>query len=322
MAPLRTAWHPLLVTALRGILEAPDYEVRDEVSLSSEPLRLDVVIVRATPGALAPELLQSILSSLNEHTLLSYKGATDAPEAQDATQLIVYAFQYMLLTGIGDPQQISLRMLASSITPRFRAHVHRIGGHLTFTRKGIWDGSLGPFSLRCVSADAVCDEPGESLLFGLCKRIVRHPRRLPPLDDRERLLFSRMAQQIAQLQAHSNDLMYLQLTMAAINYDQAWQEILANIPPERRLAGLSPEQRLAGLAPEQRVAGLAPELLLKGLAPEQRLADLPPEQRLAGLDEAHAVLALPVSLLRALSPEYIETLPEDVKVEVKRRMKG
>jgi hypothetical protein len=82
---------------------------------------------------------------------------------------------------------------------------------------------------------------------------------------------------------------------------------------ERLLAGLAPEQRLAGLAPEQRLAGLAPE---------QRLAGLAPEQRLAGLDAAHAVLALPVEVLRVLPTDYIATLPQDVRDEVRRRLRG
>jgi hypothetical protein len=32
------------------------------------------------------------------------------------------------------------------------------------------------------------------------------------------------------------------------------------------------------------------------------------------------VLALPVEVLRALSAEYVESLPDDVKAEVKRRL--
>lgn len=47
---------------------------------------------------------------------------------------------------------------------------------------------------------------------------------------------------------------------------------------------------------------------------------VPPEMRLAGLDAAHAVLALPLELLRALSESYVESLPDDVREVIKRRL--
>jgi hypothetical protein len=88
-------------------------------------------------------------------------------------------------------------------------------------------------------------------------------------------------------------MMYLGLNMAAMNYEQAWKDILAKMPLEQRLAGLDPAQVLS---------------------------TFDPAQRLAGLDDAHAVLALPIGALRGLSAEYVESLPDDVKTEVKRRL--
>jgi hypothetical protein len=85
-------------------------------------------------------------------------------------------------------------------------------------------------------------------------------------------------------------------------YDEVVQRFLELIPPEQRLAGLAPEQRLAGLAPEQRLAGLAPEQRLAGLAPEQ------------------AVLALPDEVLRALSDDFLENLPEPIRATIRRRL--
>jgi hypothetical protein len=97
------------------------------------------------------------------------------------------------------------------------------------------------------------------------------------------------------------------------------EQRLAGLPPEQRLAGLPPEQRLAGLPPEQRLAGLPPEQRLAGLPPEQRLAGLPPEQRLAGLDRDHEALALSVELLRFLPEAYLRSLPPEVEAEIRRR---
>lgn len=53
---------------------------------------------------------------------------------------------------------------------------------------------------------------------------------------------------------------------------------------------------------------------------EQRLAGLAPEQRLAGLTEAQAALALPDAMLRALSDEYLATLPRQTRAAIQRRL--
>jgi hypothetical protein len=74
---------------------------------------------------------------------------------------------------------------------------------------------------------------------------------------------------------------------------------------------LTPEERLAGLAPEQRLAGLAPEQVLSVFPPEQVLSAFPPEQRL---------LSLPDDALRALSDDYLRTLPADVQDTIRKRI--
>jgi hypothetical protein len=68
------------------------------------------------------------------------------------------------------------------------------------------------------------------------------------------------------------------------------------------------------------LAELGPERILAELPPEQLLAGLAPEQRLAGLTEAQAVLALPDAMLRALSAEYLATLPRQTRAAIQRRL--
>jgi hypothetical protein len=53
------------------------------------------------------------------------------------------------------------------------------------------------------------------------------------------------------------------------------------------------------------------DLLRLFLAPEQRLAGLAPEQ---------AVLALPDEVLRALSDDFLEKLPEPIRATIRRRL--
>lgn len=58
---------------------------------------------------------------------------------------------------------------------------------------------------------------------------------------------------------------------------------------------------------------------LRNYTPEQRLEGLAPEERLAGLAPDHIALALPAEVLRALSDDYIATLPAEVQSEVRAR---
>ena len=53
----------------------------------------------------------------------------------------------------------------------------------------------------------------------------------------------------------------------------------------------------------------------------QRFLELiPPEQRLAGLAPEQAVLALPEEVLRALSHDFLENLPEPIRATIRKRL--
>ena len=75
------------------------------------------------------------------------------------------------------------------------------------------------------------------------------------------------------------------------------------------------EKDLAELIPRMNLA-----VVLEKLTPEQRLAGVPPEQRLAGVAESEQVLALSDALLRALPPEFLATLPDDVQAKLRARI--
>jgi hypothetical protein len=60
--------------------------------------------------------------------------------------------------------------------------------------------------------------------------------------------------------------------------------------------------------------------LLDSLTPEERLRGLPPEERLRDLDDEQAVLALPVSVLRHLSEDYLRSLSPAVQQTIRERL--
>jgi len=71
------------------------------------------------------------------------------------------------------------------------------------------------------------------------------------------------------------------------------------------------QKMLDRLTPKQRLAGLAPEQVLSAFDPEQVLSALKPEQRLP---------ALPDALLRALSDDYIDSLPHEIRDAIRKRI--
>jgi hypothetical protein len=337
---LRTAWHPLLILLLERLLPHELWDVLSEFTLTREPRRIDAVIVRRVAAqAWRASHLHSVLDDLHDHNLVHFKGATDALERADALQVLSYAYQYMALRDLRSPAVMSLRVVAPTLTPRFREQLTALGGALVESEaRGVHVGHLHGFALRVVETSVAWSTPGERLLYAISPACLTEPERPRGFDDTERDVYYRLLQGITQL---SQDLRWKAImkdaTLVGETASQALMDLLAILPPEvrlagvgpedlavlppeQRLAGLAPEQRLAGLAPEQRLAGLAPEQRLAGLAPEQRLAGLAPEQRLAGLSEADRVLALPDAALRALPAEYLATLPADAQARICARL--
>jgi hypothetical protein len=120
---MRTAWHPLLVVLLEHLLPRAWYRLIPELQLTKEPQRVDTVIIRKRRAGAAPSPthLVSVLDGLRDHTLVHFKGPSDALEASDALQLLGYAAQYMVLEGLGDPALLALRVIAPTLPPRFVA---------------------------------------------------------------------------------------------------------------------------------------------------------------------------------------------------------
>jgi hypothetical protein len=320
MAPVRTAWHPLLTSLLRQLLGPDSFEVRDEFPLTKEPQRVDIVIIKRLADAPEPELLDTVLDTLLPHNLLHFKGPTDELEAHDAMQLMGYAYQYMNVEKLEDPSQLGLAVLASQMTPRFLKQFRALGAELQEhpVHQGVLQGSMSGFSLRCVSLEQASRQQGNALLVGVSRGVLKDPSRWPVFSATEMALFHGMAQQIRQLRDKGGELMYPGLTMAESTYEEAVLRLMGAIRPKTVVKALTPEM-LAELTPEM-LAGLAPEQVAAALPADKLAAALPAEQRLAGLDEAHAVLALPVSMLRALSSDYLDALPQDVQAIVKQRL--
>jgi hypothetical protein len=148
---------------------------------------------------------------------------------------------------------------------------------------------------------------GEHLLYTVTPGMLTDPGGVPALSREEDEVFYALQEHVEQLRhpppgqrkRHMKD-----ERKVVESFDKAMMAIIARLPPEQVLRAYAPEQVLGSYAPEQRLAGLAPE------------------QRLVGLTEAQAVLALPDAMLRALSNEYLATLPQGTRAAIQKRLGG
>jgi hypothetical protein len=135
-------------------------------------------------------------------------------------------------------------------------------------------------------------------LYTVTPGMLVAPDGIPALSPEERDVFWALSEHVEQIRhplpgqrkRHMKD-----ENEVVESFDKALAHLLVRLPPERRFVGLTPEQMLGMVAPEQ---------------------------RLAGLTEAQAVLALPDAMLRALSKEYLATLPRPTRAAIERRLEG
>jgi hypothetical protein len=306
-ARVYTAWHPLVVAAIEHTLPPGWYQCLSEFQLSREPLRIDIVVVRRTREGTPPppRLLASVLADLADHTLVHFKGPTDELARDDALMLLAYVLHYLVVAEVESPALAALRVIAPRLTPRFVRALGSLGCELTSTVPGIHEGRLLVFPLRVIETVPVSARAGEHLLYTVTPQMLTNPTGLPGFDAEETAVFWALREHVEQLRHPPPD-RPRRIMKDEDKVIESFDQVMA-----RNLARLSPEQRIAGLAPEQ---------VLKSYAPEQRLAGLAPEQRLAGLTEAQAVLALPDAMLRALSDEYLATLPEATRAAIGKRL--
>jgi hypothetical protein len=313
MAAARTAWHVLLAVLLHQ--RAPRrFEVHREVPLSTEPLRADYLLLSNLPETNLPEANDGdpapppkrwrLWNLLPKDTLVEFKSTGRPYRSRNMSRFWAYLHLYYadqpvrLLT----PDDLAGVLLVASRTPTLEADVKALGLAWEDLGGGYWKLCGGPFVPYVVEIDVVAEAEDDDLL-----RLFGHAE--PHTLEAHRWLYEQGGTKERAMEIHDLE-----------GYDEIIQKIVTGLPPEKVLSAFKPEQRLAGLPPEQRLAGLPPEQRLAGLPPEQRLAGLPPEQRLAGLPPDQAVLALPDELLRALSDEYLESLPADIRAVVRDRI--
>lgn len=306
----RTAWHLILAFAVGEVLSPQHWRTDPEHPLNRESLRIDVLVARR-PGALTPppavDLMVNLLGDLAPHTLIHFVGPTDALNRDDALALLAYAILYRRYEKVRDIDAIGLRLLAPWITPRFREELKALGGELDEEgAEGVYEGRLGPFKLRVIEARAMRNSTRDWLLYTFSPDFLKAPRVPTDLTNREMSLFRRTVRQIEQIEKEQRTMPTVKDTeVAASSYRKALLQLMIRETP--------PEDLLRELKTEDILSRLKTEDILPHIKTEERLRDLSPEQ---------AILALPDSVLRGFSKEYLATLPADVQKTIRKRLRA
>jgi hypothetical protein len=325
MAGKRMIWHVGFGRLLRR-RGSQAFEVREEVPLSEEPLRIDYLLLRKRVGQDPPPpedgawTLRRLWPLLPRVSVVEYKSPGRAYRTGDLDRLLAYVHTCHAdeSTRPGSRQDLCAVLAVPARTASLRNDVEDMGLSWEDLGGGYWRVRGTVYTLHVLDLRRVAEAEDDDLLQCLGSGEVTSRAAqwlvaelvgskeagmsIQDLEGYEELVEKALASLPADL---------VERALASLPKER-WEKVLALLPVEQRLAGLPPEQRLAGLPPEQRLAGLPPE---------QRLAGLPPEQRLAGLDRDHEVLALPVHLLRGLSEQYIASLSPEAQAEVRRRLR-
>ena len=261
----RTWWHPLLVRLLEHSL-SPAFEVRDEVSVGTLPLRADIVLIRReqleVPDS-ARAQIPALLRRLNRWTLIEFKSPVDSLQRGDLDRLLGVAH---LFCGQQpeplDSADLSLIVLAPSVTDHFETDVRLRGMTQVREEPGVIRIDGGLFPLWLLESDGLTG-PQEPVMAVISRVFLRQGRRIMEtvrgFGSDPALLYA--IQQIEQFRSLGENFM-VQHTHT-LEMDQEYAALkdafVRSLSPEERLAGLSLQERLADLSLEERLAGLTAE---------------------------------------------------------------
>jgi len=304
--PARDLWHLGFARLIRQ-RAPPGFLVRPEVPLSDEPQRADLILIRREdmpPCDGDAQVLRALWPHLGKDTVLEFKSPVRGFRRTDLMRLVAYGAQYHVLEDerLLPPSDLTLALVVPARGGALEEEIARMGFRLTWLGGGYGRLDGGVYTVFLVITDEVSEEERDDFL-----RIFSHHA-------------CRTNEAFWWWQQWRAEDMTMQDAEKMEGYEDVRRKFAESLTPEERLAGLSPEQVLSAFPPEQWLAGLAPEQRLAGLAPEQRLAGLAPEQRLAGLAPEQRLLSLTDDALRALSNDYLRSLPADVQDAIRKRI--
>jgi hypothetical protein len=266
----------------------PNVEVLSEVRLTIEPQRADLLLVRRTGTERRDgeaRVLHKIWPLLAKVTVVELKSPVESSfRPGDLIRLWGYGPLYHAahLDEISAPADLTLLLVVPGITPTLREEIATMGWNIADLGGGYRriDGAVYALYVAVTDEVAVAEHDGFLRLFSHLRGTDPEAARWVRHWTKE----TKMAQKMEDMPG----------------YDDIFEKILEEMPPEKRLLGLAPEQRLDIF--------------------EKILEEMPLEKRLLGLTPEQQVLALSDQVLRQFPDTYLRTLSSETQEMIRRRI--
>jgi hypothetical protein len=290
------AWHVGFERILRR-RGPPSFEVRSEVPLSEEPLRVDYLLLRRLTSDSEPvdhgaQTLRTLWPLLTRVSVVEYKSTAYPYRSGQLDRLWGYVHTYFanqcalprdragapLTPAEGGPEvreraELCAVLVVAKRSPILDDDIAAMGLTWEDLGPGYWRLHGGLFTLYVVELDIAGPADRDDLLHSFGQGTWRSPE--------ARWFWMEL---VGSKEAHMQDME---------GYKELMDKLLDTVPTEQVLSHYDPEQVLSHYAPEQ---------------------------RLAGLDRDHQALALPVEVMRLLPEEYFRSLSPEVAAEIRRRL--
>jgi hypothetical protein len=124
----RLQWHPAFLQAVRQELfnYRDSLEFKYEYQLTSEPLRIDLLIIKKTKNVIIDKNIARIFKTDN---LLEYKSPEDHLSVKDFLKVYAYANLYAAITPGADLSEITLSFVASRYPRKLLRYLSGIRGY-------------------------------------------------------------------------------------------------------------------------------------------------------------------------------------------------
>ncbi|GMO44023.1 MAG: hypothetical protein Pg6C_05930 [Treponemataceae bacterium] len=119
-------WHPAFVQALQLELEdyADELEFKAEYRLTTEPLRIDVVVVKKKPGAVIDKNIGRLFRT---HNIVEFKSPRDSFSTDDLFKTLAYVFLYAVVEGV-DPRNCTLTLAGARKPAKLMEYLRKTPG--------------------------------------------------------------------------------------------------------------------------------------------------------------------------------------------------
>jgi hypothetical protein len=150
----RIGWHPAVVKALKLDLEpfSDALEFYTEFPLTTEPLRIDLVVIKKTKDAVIEKNIAAIFRT---HNLIEYKSPGDYVSVEDFYKVYAYACLYLCIKKL-EVTDLSVSFVESRRPRKLLAHLRQVRGYRVEEKSpGVYIVKGDIFAIQIINSGAL-----------------------------------------------------------------------------------------------------------------------------------------------------------------------